>query len=39
VNAGNRKLPNCVKLITRSRRKMKKKNTKKEEHEEEGRKV
>jgi len=38
VNAGNRKLPNCVKLITRSRRKMKK-NTKKEEHEEEGRKV
>jgi len=40
VNAGNRKLPNCVKLITRSRRRMmkEKKNTKKK-HEQEGRKV
>jgi IS4 transposase len=41
VKAGNRKLPNRVKLITISRRRMmmKKKNTKKEVHEEERRKV
>jgi hypothetical protein len=37
VKAGNRVLPNCVKLITRSRRMEKKKNTNKEEHEEERR--
>ena len=39
VNAGKRKLPNCVELITRSRRRMMKKKNKKEEHEEERRKM